>query len=105
MTARDMVVIEGECIHTVKLKKVAHGRAMHFRNVMPSYEDKYRRFKQMMAFMGESYDVYPDFRSCYGFSITFGAGVTMIDSSKQNLSTKSSTETELVAVSRGLPRT
>ena len=50
-----------------------------------------------------AYAVHPDMRSHTGGTMSFGTGVIHTKSSKQKLNTKSSTEAELVGVSKYLP--
>jgi hypothetical protein len=54
---------------------------------------------KVYAYVDASYGVHGDCRSHTGVYITFGAGPIFVESSKQKLNTKSSTEAELVAVS------
>ena len=56
------------------------------------------------AYVDASFAVNPDMKSHTGVMITLGKGALYRRSSKQKLNTKSSTESELVALSDALPQ-
>ena len=56
------------------------------------------------AYVDASFAVHPDMRSHTGVMVTLGKGALYSRSSKQKLNTKSSTESELVALSDALPQ-
>ena len=57
---------------------------------------------QLRAYVDASYAVYPDAKSVSGVVIMLGDAVIYVKSSKQKIVTRSSTESELVAISDSL---
>ena len=60
-------------------------------------------FDTLKTLVNAAYAVYPDMRSHMGGIMSLCAGVLHTRSSKQKLNTKSSTEADLVGVSKYLP--
>ena len=58
---------------------------------------------KMITWVDASFAIHANKRSHTGGTISFGVGVVHAKSSKQKLNTKSSTEAELVGVSKYLP--
>ena len=62
-----------------------------------------RDLKTLLCWIDAVYAVYPNMRGQTGGTMSFGTGVIHRQSSKQKLNSKSSTESEIIAVSEYLP--